>query len=60
METRQERAQIMRKYYALRKKITHGKLKIGLSSAKKLIGPDAAFHLYQYQSFFDDKKQKNN
>jgi len=39
-------AEIIKRQYKLRKLITRKKLNIPLSVAKKLVGPDCAYHLY--------------
>lgn len=43
---KKEEAEILRKQYLYKKMILSGKLKLPFDSAKKIIGPDSAFHLY--------------
>lgn len=40
------KAEILRKKYKYREYILKGKLKLSIAAAKKLIGPDTAYHLY--------------
>ncbi len=43
------KAEQIRLQYRYRNLILKGKLKVPLSTAKKLIGPDTAYHLYKDQ-----------
>lgn len=42
-------AEILEKLYYYRKLIRTGKLKLPLDAAKKIIGPDTAYHLYSLE-----------
>lgn len=46
-EEMSEKAKIMAKKYQYKKLILQGKINTDLETAKKLIGPDCAYHLYQ-------------
>ena len=50
-----EDAEILKKLYKYRSLIRKGKIKLPLDSAKKFVGPDAAYHLYSVNKF---KKKK--
>ena len=41
-----EKSEIIRLKYKYRDLILRGKIKLPLQAAKKLIGPDCAYHLY--------------
>ena len=41
-----EDAEIIAKLYKYRKLIREGKIKLSFKSAKNIIGPDTAYHLY--------------
>lgn len=50
------KAELLRMRYKYREFILKGKLKVPLSVAKKLLGPDTAYHLYsQLKNSKDDK-----
>jgi hypothetical protein len=51
-----EEAEIIKKKYQYRKLILNGKLKLNIDIAKKLVGPDSAFHLYSYYSLYKNRK----
>ena len=42
--------------YLYRKLILEGKAKLSFESAKKLVGPDCAFHLYSFEYSKSTKK----
>jgi len=49
-----ENAIIIAKKYKYKEMILKRKLKVNISVAKKLVGPDCAYHLYR--DFQDDQK----
>jgi len=49
-----ENASIIAKKYKYKEMILKGRLKVNTSVAKKLVGPDCAYHLYR--NFHDDSK----
>lgn len=51
-----EDAEIIEKLYKYRKLIREGKIKIPLDTAKKIIGPDSAYHLYSVGKYKNNKK----
>lgn len=42
-----EDSEILAKIYKYRKMILTGKIKLDINGAKKIIGPDVAYHLYK-------------
>ncbi len=51
------KAEIIKKRYAYREQILKGKLKVPLQSARSLIGPDTAYHLYRFNCSSRDNKK---
>ena len=49
-EEMSEKAKIMAKKYQYKKLILQGKITTDPETAKKLIGPDCAYHLYQHKT----------
>jgi hypothetical protein len=50
-------AEILRKKYKYRELILKGKIKLSIEVAKKLIGPDTAYHLYSKLNDADDENR---
>lgn len=44
---RRDDCEAMRVKHLIRKRILHGRARMPLSRAKRLIGPDCAYHLYR-------------
>lgn len=42
-----QQAEILRKQYAIRHAILQKRIKVPYQAARRLIGPDCAYHLYQ-------------
>ena len=53
-----EDAEIIEKLYKYRKLIREGKIKLPVDTAKKIIGPDSAYHLYSVGKY--KKKEKSD
>jgi len=48
----------LRLRYLYRRLILNGKITLSFESAKKIIGPDCAYHLYSVQGLKKTKKKK--
>lgn len=55
-----ERAETLRKKHLYRSLILQGKLKLRHQAARRLVGPDCAYHLYHHMSAQDmDNAQRD-